>query len=137
MKNNTLYAIWGGLYILCAGLGFIPSPGGALRVVMILLSLVFFLPGAVLLYRSGKNKDKKTARRIRGLSLISLGLTLVALVLNFLSAGMSEGMGDLLYGLLIIISSPMVCSQYWFMSMFFWACLLMVSLSQLQKKADG
>lgn len=137
MNQKILYALWGGLYILCAGLGFIPNPAGAGRIALILVALVFFLPGAVLLYRSGKAGDRKTARVVRNLSLASLGLTLVALVLNFLSPRMSAGMGDLLYGLLVIVSSPMVCSQHWFMSMFCWACLLMASLSRLRKKADG
>lgn len=137
MKNKTLFALWGGLYILCAGLGFIPNPTGAGRVALILAALVFFLPGAVLLYHSGKAQDWKTIRIVRNLSLLSLGLTLVVLVLNFLSTGMSEGTGNLLYGLLVIVSSPMVCSQYWFASMFLWACLLMVSLSQLREKGKS
>ena len=51
MKNHTLFALWGGLFALCAVLGFIPNPDGALRIVLTLLSVVFFVPGGLLLCR--------------------------------------------------------------------------------------
>ena len=58
---------------------------------------------------------------------------MVLLVANFLSALGSVTLGDVLYGMLVIVSSPMVCSGYWVLSLFLWACLLMSSLSQLKK----
>ena len=51
MKKSTLLLIWGILYIICTGLGFIPEPQGMVRAVLFLVSLLFFLPPAVLLYR--------------------------------------------------------------------------------------
>ena len=51
MKKSTLLLIWGILYIICAGLGFIPEPQGMVRAMLFLVSLLFFLPPAVLLYR--------------------------------------------------------------------------------------
>ena len=36
MSNTVLFALWGGLYVLCAGLGFVAAPGPALRLLMIL-----------------------------------------------------------------------------------------------------
>lgn len=134
MNKKILFALWGGLYILCAGLGFIPNPAGAGRAAMIAAAVIFFLPGAFLLYLGKKSGDRKTLKLICALSAASLALTLVLLVVNFLSVGAVEAVGDLLYGLLIIVSSPMVCSQYWAVSMFGWACFLMVSISGLKKK---
>ena len=37
------------------------------------------------------------------------------------------------FAVLIVVSSPMVCSGYWALSLFLWACLLMVSHSLLKK----
>lgn len=134
MDNKKLFFAWGGLYLLCAGLGFIPEPAGLGKAVMVLLSALFFLPGGWLLYRSVKNQDTKTLKLIRNLSLAWLAAALVLLVANLLSALAPDWLGNVLHGLLVIISSPMVCSQYWVAVMFAWACLLMVSLQNLQKK---
>lgn len=134
MSNKTLYYIWGGLFILCALLGFIPEPTGLVKVLMVLCSLVFFVPGSMLLYLSKQEGDLRTIRVVRNLSLISLIVTLVLLVLNFLSGKASDAVGDFLYGLLVMLSAPMICSQYWFLSLFLWACLLMASLSLGKKR---
>ena len=134
MKNKILYLIWGGLFILCALLGFIPQPQGFLYVVLLITALLFFVPGGLLLYNAYRNKDLSTMAVIRTLSLVSLSITLIFLVLNFLSVEAGEAAGDLLYGFLIIFSTPMVCSQNWLISLFLWACLLMSSIS-LQKQS--
>ena len=134
MKQSVLYALWGGLFIICAGLGFIPEPTGFLRFFMTALSLAFFLPPAVLVYRSNNSGDRHTLALIRNLSLASLGLTLLSLVLNVVCAMGSELLGNTLHGVLVIVSSPMVCSGYWALSLFLWACLLMVTLKLLRKK---
>lgn len=134
MKRSVLFALWGGLFILCAGLGFIPEPEGAARTVLTLLSLVCFVPPAWLLYKAGKEKDAHTLKLVRNLTALSLGLTLVLLIGNFLSALSSEVLGSVLYYVLVIVSSPMICSGYWALSLFLWACLLMVSITQLGKK---
>ena len=60
-------------------------------------------------------------------------LTLLALVLNVLSAMGTVTMGNVLFAVLIVVSSPMVCSGYWALSLFLWACLLIVSHSLLRK----
>ena len=133
MKKKTLYALWGGLFILCAGLGFIPEPQGVGKTLMTLLAVAFFVPGGLLLYKAGQESDRPTLLLVRNLSALSLGFTLVLLVANFLSALGSVTLGDVLYGMLVIVSSPMVCSGYWVLSLFLWACLLMSSLSQLKK----
>ena len=120
MSNKTLYIIWGCLYILCAGLGFIQPGTEAAANAMTLLSVAFFIPGAVLLYRGQRI-------RIRFISALSLGLTLASILLNILSVGMAEIDGEILYALLGLLSAPMLCSQVWLLSLFLWACLLMGS----------
>ena len=133
MKNKHWFMLWGGLYILCVLLGFIPSPEGFLKAVLIFVAAAFFVPGWVLLYFAHSRGQLDHARVIRTLSLISLGATLLFLILNFISGHASQAAGDMLYGFLVIFSSPMVCSQYWIASLFLWACLLMTSLSLLMK----
>ena len=78
----------------------------------------------------GKTGDSHTITLIRNLSALSLGLTAVLLVLNFLTALRSELLGTVIHYVLVTVSSPMICSGHWAMSLFLWACLLMVSLSK-------
>ena len=133
MKKNWLCGLWAGLFILCAGLGFIPEPEGAARILMTMTSLAFFLPPALLLHHAGKQQDFDTLKLIRNLSALSLGLTLALLVLNLLTAMQSEFLGSVLHYILVIVSSPMICSGHWALSLFLWACLLMVSGKQLKR----
>jgi len=134
MKDKTLYLIWGLLALLCAGLGFIPEAAGFGKFLLILLSLLFFLPGILLLLRSIRRGDRKAALRIRRISAASLVLTLVLTVLNLLSVNASLFLGDLLYGLLGLVSVPMLCGRYWWLSLFLWGCLLTASLLYAPKK---
>jgi len=129
MKRKILYALWACLFSLCAGLGFIPEPVQIQARIMTLLAVLFFLPPALLLYRAGEND----VRLIRNLSAMSLGLTLVLLILNFFTAFSSEALGLVLHYVLIIVSSPMICSGHWALSLFLWACLLVASLRQLRR----
>ena len=133
MNKKILTVLWAGLFIVCAGLGFIPEPEGAVRIVLTVLSLVFFLPPALLLYDAGKQQDKATAQLIRNLAVLSLGLTLVLLILNFLTVLSSQALGQILHYVLTIVSAPMICSGHWAMSLFLWSCLLTASLKQLKK----
>ena len=128
MKQRTIYGIWAVLFILCAGLGFIPEPEEKLQPLLTLVAGLFFVPPAWLLHQAGKKQDTAAILLIRNLSLLSLGLTLVLLVLNFLTALRSDFLGQVLHYTLVIVSSPMICSGHWAMSLFLWACLLMVSL---------
>lgn len=133
MKNKSLFLIWGGFYILCALLGFIPAAAGFLKVMLIAASLLFFVPAWILFYRGKQTQNLALLRVLRTLSLVSLGATLVFLVLFFMTAGKGTAASDLLYGFLILFSAPMVCSQYWITSLFLWACLLMASISAIMK----
>ena len=126
MNKKTLFVLWGVFFLLCAGLGFIPEPQGAGKMLMTALSVLFFLPPAWLLWQA----DRETAQLIRNLSLLSLGVTVVTLILNFVLAVSSEFLGNVLHYILVIVSAPMICSGYWVLSLFLWACLLMVSLKK-------
>ena len=134
MTKTTYYTIWAGMFIICAGLGFIPEPAGFLRVLLTLIALAFFLPPACLTYFAGKKGDKFTLRIIRNLAAASLGLTLTLILANFMSLMAPEALGNVLYVLLVIVSSPMVCGGAWVVSLFLWACLLMGSLMLLRQK---
>ena len=123
MKKSSLYYIWLGVFVLCFGLSLIPTPSSALSVVLKILSVGFFVPPAVLLFQAKQNKDTKTVNWVRLISGLSLGLTLVALIANIASTAGSETLGNVLYVILIWVSSPMICSGYWALSLFLWAFL--------------
>ena len=130
MNRKMLFALWGGLFIVCGLIGFIPEPAGAARVALTLLAFAFFLPPAYLLWQAKKENDDRTRLLVRNISALSLGLTLVLLVLNFLSVFAGAFLGDLMYYMLVMVSSPMICSGNWALSLFLWACLLMASLKK-------
>ena len=134
MNQKLYFALWGGMFVLCAGLGFIPEPTGFLKVLLVLLGIGFFVPGFLLLNLAEKNGDRHTLALIRNLATASLGLTVVLLIANFLSVLGSELLGNLLYYVLVIVSTPMVCVQYWAISLFLWAYLMIACMKALRKK---
>lgn len=133
MKNRNLYIAWGILYIFCTVLGFIPPKDGLFFALCMALSLGFFVPPAMLLYRAAKRGDEKTLRLIRTLAAVSLGSTLLLLVLNIAAVGATATVGNLLYWVLILVSSPMICMQIRGISLFLWAVLLITALRELKK----
>ena len=133
MSNKTLSIFWAILYGICVAMSFFPTPTGSQYGALVALSIFFFLPGAVLLYRAVKKGDRKILSRIRLLSIFSLALTMVMVSINFLSFEASEAAGMAVYILLAVVSAPMLCGQIWVISLFLWACLLMVSWSNLRK----
>lgn len=124
MKEKILYCIWACLFILCVGLGFIPEPVGFGKAVLVMISVLFFVPGGMILIDGIRANDRKAVLRIRWICIGSLSLTVGFLIANFCSVGASDAVGNTLYELLIIVSSPMICSQYWALSLFLWSCLL-------------
>lgn len=135
MKEKIAYALWACLYILCVGLGFVSDPQGVGKVLLVLTALIFFLPGAWLLWEGLRQKNRKMLLRLRLVALSSLALTVIFIVANFLSVNASETTGKVLYEILALVSAPMLCGQYWFMSLFLWACLLMGSLHKKKDKS--
>jgi hypothetical protein len=136
MKKQYLFGLWGGLFTLCAALGFISNPGKALQILMTLLSVAFFVPGGLLLWLSAKSGDRDIALLIRNLSAASLILTAILIIFNFFSALGSALLGNILHSILIVVSSPMVCSGYWALSLFLWACLMISAINILKAKKN-
>lgn len=133
MKKRILYIVWGSLYALCAGLGHIQEPSGAQSVALTLISLLFFVPAGILLVDALRNGDKKTLSQLRLISILSLGLTVLFLILNVTSFLGSEALGTVLHELLIFVSVPMICSRHWVLSLFLWACLLFATIPTKKK----
>ena len=132
MKPKTLFALWGGLFVLCAARGFVNTASTASQVLRTVLSITFFLPGALLLRLSKETGNRDIALLVRNLSAASLILTAVLLIANFLSVFAPKLLGDILHGMLIVVSAPMICSGYWALSMFLWACLMICAIKALK-----
>lgn len=133
MSNTVLYALWGGMYALCAVLGFITEPGTGLQFLMTALSVALFVPPFVLNYRAAKAKNRQILELVRNLSFGWLILTSILLVGNFLTVFAAQWVGNLLYSLLIIVGSPLVCSGSWALAIFCWACVFFDARSKLKK----
>lgn len=134
MNKKILFALWGGMFALCAGLGFIPEPEGFGKAVLVLTALAFFLPAGLLTYQAAKASNRHTLTLLQNLSALSLGLTVILLICNFLSVYGPPWLGDFLHSMLVIVSAPMFCGQYWVLSLFCWACLMIVCRKELKKK---
>lgn len=131
MKNKTaLYILWAVLYCACVGFGFVKNPTEGEKIFLVALAMGFFIPPFYLAFRAQKEESRKTLRALRLVSIGVLGLSLVLIVLNFLSVYFSEHTGLVLHVLLVMFTAPMVCGQYWFLSLFLWACLWMLTLQK-------
>jgi hypothetical protein len=142
MKQNKYIwlAIWAGMYVLCAVLGFLPPQEGANQALLVIMALLFFLPPALVIYRSWLDQDKKMLRLLRLVALVVLIATVTVLVINLLSVALILVMpesaalivGDILYYLLILVSNPMICGQYWGIGLVGWAVLLWSTIYALK-----
>lgn len=127
MKEKTAWWLWAVLYVACVWLGVLGRPEGVGGVFYTISSLLFFVPGGLLLYWGLREKKSRQVLWVRIIAAASLLLTLVFLVLNVASVLFSETAGNVLHTFLVVVSAPMVCSGYWALSLFLWACLLIVS----------
>ena len=134
MKTTIYYTLWAGMFALTAGLGLIPEPTGFTKFCLVVLSIGFFLPPALILKQQEKSGSRMHIQIIRNLAAASLILTILLIIVNFMSLMASEAAGEFLYVLLAVVSTPMLCGQYWVLSLFCWACLLLWSQSLLKKK---
>lgn len=134
MKEKLLYFAWLCMYILCAGLGTITERNLAIHIGLTGLSLMFFVPGGILLYDGLKTGNKNQLLRLRTVSICFLALTLVMIVVNILCVGASEAVGNVLNDLLLLVSVPMFCSYWRGVSLFLWAVLFVGSFPKMWKK---
>ena len=126
-KEIVLYAAWLCLYILCVGLGTVETVEGIGKVFFVLTSLIFFIPGILLLVMGKKENNRKTTLRVRIISICSLTLTVILFCLNVAAAATGKA-NSFLHDLLNLVSAPMFCAQYWVLSLFGWASLLWGSI---------
>lgn len=129
MTRNTWYYVWLGLFLVTAVLGFLPEQAGIMRFLRLALTVLFFLPPAVIL-KKGTQRD---ARRIFAVSATSLCLTVATIIVSVICARGSTGLGNFLHALLVIVSAPMVCGGIWALSLFLWACLMFACRGQFGK----
>ena len=134
MNKKILYLLWLCLYILCAGLGTITQRNIIGDIFLTALSLAFFIPGILLLYKGIRENDKKTLRTVRILSLCSLILTLSLIVCNIVLVFAGDAVGQALNYLLILFSAPMFCCYLRGLSPFLWARLFISSFPRMWKK---
>lgn len=133
MKKIGLYTLWTALYITCVALGTITGAEGIQKIALICMALVFFVPGAWLLLDAKRQNDRKEQKRIFIISAVSIGVTVIFLLLNFASIFFSEEAGAVLHDALNLVSAPMYCAQSWVLSLFLWACLLVAAMPQKEK----
>lgn len=134
MKCNKymLAALWVGMFILCCVLGFLPPQEGANRWLLAIFAVLFFLPPALLVYGLWRNRDKAWLRILRIIAIAVVASTVALLLMNMFSITLlmllpmqaALAVGDVLYYLLLVVSTPMVCGQYWGIGMIGWAALM-------------
>ena len=134
MKKKLLYILWGCMAVLCIGLGTLETEDLLLQIPLAALSVMFFVPGGFLLYDAITGGDRKEVLRIRWISIASLALTVISLLAFTMTAAVGAAAADLLYDVLILVSCPMVCSQYWLISLFLWSCLLSATFINTNRK---
>lgn len=145
LDKYMLAAIWIGMFILCTVLGFLPPQTGGNKWLLAILAILFFLPPALLVYLGWTQKDGKLLKILRRISVIVVSSTVTILVINLLSVALILVMpekaalmvGDILYYLLIIVSTPMICGQFWGIGLIGWVVLLWCCVfmgKELQKK---
>ena len=134
MSNKMLSYIWGGFYALCLAMSFFGDTQGTQYGALMVLGMLFFVPGGILLYRGVTRGKTRIVRTIFWLSVASLSATLIMLCLTFLTARASTAVGWAVQIILTAVSVPMMCIQVWVLSWFIWACYLMVCISYLRKE---
>ena len=134
MKKKILYIIWGCMAVLCIGFGTLETEDLLLQIPLAALAVVFFVPGAFLLYDAMAESDRKEVLRIRWICIASLVLTLVFMIAFILTAAAGAGSADILYDILLVVSCPMICGQYWLISLFLWSCLLSATFLKSNRK---
>lgn len=134
MKKTLLYIIWGCMAALCVGLGTLEATELLMQIPLTVLAVMFFVPGGILLYDAVTEHDRKEVLRIRWICILSLSLTLVAMIAFMLTAAVGAAAADILYDILILVSCPMICGQYWLISLFLWSCLLSATFLKKDQK---
>ena len=126
LSYKMLYIAWAILFVLTAMLGllFPEAEGAPARIALLVTAAVFFLPPGLILRKSRKEGKRFHGWLIGFLSLASIVLTVVLLVLNLMSPLWEARVGIALNAALVVVSAPMVCSNFYALPIFFWGVLL-------------
>ena len=134
MKQKLIYLLWLFLYIVCVGLGTIYADILVLQLFQGLFALLFFVPPVLLVLEGLREGQKKYLVQIRTISIISLALTLIFMIANIATVYATESVGNTLNQIYILVAAPMHCLPYGFISIFLWACLVMLTFPRLWKE---
>ena len=126
LSYKTLYSAWAILFALTAVLGFIfpQAEGAGAKIALLVIAAVFFLPPWVILRKTRAEGRRFHARLVGFLAMASIVLTAALLVLNLMSPLWGEAVGIALNAALVIVSAPMVCSNFYALPLFLWGMLL-------------
>ena len=127
-KVGILYGIWAVMYVAAVLLSLLDNVQGGGLVLLNIYAFLFFIPGGILAYWAIREKCRIQLRLLRWVSGVSLGLTVALLVVTFLCVNASVQVGRILHSFLILVSAPMLICFNWAVSLFLWACLLMVTI---------
>ena len=132
LSYKTLYIAWAVMFALTAVLGFLfpEAQNGWAKFALGLAAAVFFLPPWAIVVKAKKENARFHSRLVGILAASSLAWTLALLVLNLLSVTWSAAVGNALYAALVIVSSPMVCSNLYVLPLFLWGTLLTGAFSK-------
>ena len=134
MKQKCIYLLWLFVYIICVGLGTLYEDILVLQIFQGLFAVLFFVPPVLLVLEGLKDGQKKYLMQIRVISIVSLALTLAFMIANIAAVYASEAVGNTLNQIYILVATPMHCLPYGFISIFLWACLLMLTFPRLWKE---
>ncbi len=134
MRQKLIYLLWLFLYIICVGLGTIQAHIPVLNIFQGVFAVLFYVPPVLLTLEGLKKGQRKYLLQIRGISIASLVLTLVFMIANIASVYATEAVGNTLNQLYILVSAPMHCLPYGFISIFLWASLLMFTFPSIWKE---
>lgn len=133
MKQKGIYLLWLFLYIVCVGLGTIADSILVLELFQGLFAVLFFVPPVLLVLEGLKDGQRKYLVQIRIISIVSLALTLIFMIANIAAVYASEAIGNTLNQIYTLVAAPMHCLPYGFISIFLWACLLLLTFPRLWK----
>lgn len=126
LSYKPLYLAWAVMFALTAVLGFLfpEAEGAPAKLALLATAAVFFLPPWLILRKCRLEGKRFHAWLIGFLAMASIVLTVVLLVLNLMSAMWSESVGIALNAALVIVSAPMVASNFYVLPLFLWGMLL-------------
>ena len=135
MKKHKIaitYGVWIVFYIVAVLLSLLNAPGVLVRI----YSILFFVPGVLLAVWAAKEKNKKQIKRLRTICITSLVLTTVMLVVSFLTVNAASQTTRIVNSIFIILSEPLWISPSWVLSVFLWACVLMITVPGMLLPGD-